>query len=203
MLTLAGPLAGAIGASAVIGFAALRTDGYSHATKAISELGAVGAPAATAFNLTAMIVPGFLIAAFGVALARLPGKRTGPILLIGSGLLLALAGMFPVDPSDMGAPTSIGHIIGAMGSGLLWAVALPWLGGLLVRQPGLRAWGQVTPWFMFFLIVNIGWQVAFQATGVVLPGWGQRIAFGGYFLWAAVTGILLWERGNRAEAQTR
>lgn len=191
---LVGPLAGLIFFSSLIGFAAARTDGYSHATKAVSELGAIGAPGAWAFNITAMIVPGVLVAALAMALSGLPGKRTGPALLAASGLLLVLAGICPVDPANLSAPTSIGHALGAMGSGLLWAVALPWLGGLLSRQPGLYAWGRITPWFLLFLLVNIGWQATFQATGLVLPGWGQRIAFSGYFLWVGITGFLLWRR---------
>lgn len=198
---LAAPFAGALFAVSVIGFAEARTDGYSHATKAVSELGAVGAPLGITFNLLAFIVPGVLLAWFGWSLARIARKRVGPVLLAGSGLLLALAGVFPAELDNYRSATTLGHVVGAIGSGVLWAAALFWMGPLLVRQFGLTAWGRLTPWFLSFLVVHSGWQVAFQATGAVLPGWGQRIGFLGYFLWFAVTGLLLW-RGN-VEADDR
>lgn len=197
---MAGPLAGLTFAASVIGFAAARTDGYSHATKAVSELGAVGAPSAAAFNLFGFILPGLLIAWFGLSLARGADNRVGPVLLIGSGLLLGLAGIAPGDLDDYRAPTSIGHFVGSVGSGTLWGAALFWLGPLLSRRFGLEKLGRITPWFLLFMVVHIGWQVAFRATGVVLPGWGQRIGFLGYFLWPAIAGILLWHRsGERVQ----
>lgn len=193
---LAAPAAGSLFAVSVTGFAAARTDGYSHATKAVSELGAIGAPSAVAFNLLAFIVPGLLIAWFGTALARIARKRIGPILLIGSGLLFALAGLCPADLDDQRAATTLGHVIGAVGSGLTWAAALFWMRSLLVNQSGLARWGRITPWFLLFLVVHSGWQVTFQATGAVLPGWGQRIGFFGYFLWFVVTGLLLHKQAR-------
>jgi hypothetical protein len=49
----------------------------------------------------------------------------------------------------------------------------------------------VTPWFVLFPVTNVAWQVAWQAGGLVLPGWGQRIGFAGYFLWMALAGLAL------------
>lgn len=193
---LAGPLAGAIFVPSVVGFAAARTDDYFHATKAVSELGAIGAPSAAAFNLLGFIVPGLLIAWFGFSLARTAPKRIGPMLLVSSGLLLVVAGIFPGDVDDLRAATSIGHAIGSVGSGAFWTAALFWLGPLLSRHFGLVRWGRITPWFLLFMVIHMGWQVAFQATGIVLPGWGQRIGFLGYFLWFAITGVLLWRQSN-------
>lgn len=91
------------------------------------------------------------------------------------------------------------HALGSMGSGAFWIAALFWMGPLLRRHFELHGWGRITPWFSLFLFVDIGWQVAYRATGLVLPGTGQRIGFMGYFLWFAVTGVLLWRvhRGNR------
>lgn len=193
---LAAPLAGLLFGTCVLAFAAARTDGYAHATKAVSELGAIGAPSALAFNLLAFIVPGLLIAWLGMALARRAQNREGPLLLAGSGLMIAVAGVFPVDIDNDGAATSLGHVVGVAGSGLLWIASLFWMGPLLARQFGLVRWGRTTPWFALFLFVHIGWQVAWQATGLVLPGWGQRIGFLGYFLWVGVTGLLLWRQEN-------
>lgn len=196
---LAGPASGALFAASVIGFAALRTDGYSHATKAISELGSIGAPLAGAFNLLGFIVPGALVVLFSARLARNADRKTGPFLLIASGLLLALAGLSPAELDNYQATTTLWHVVGAMGAGAFWVAALFWLGPLLRRDFGLQAWGKITPWFALFMLANIAWQVAFRATGLVLPGWGQRIGFFGYFLWFAMTGLLLW----RLHAQRR
>lgn len=193
---LAAPLAGTMFGFSLMAFAAARTDGYSHATKAVSELGAVGAPSALAFNVLAFIVPGLLIIWFGMSLIRESQRRTGPLLLAGSGLMIVVAGLFAVDLDDSGAATSLGHVVGVVGSGLLWIASLFWTGPLLVRHFGLVRWGRITPWFALFLFVHIGWQVAWQATGLVLPGWGQRIGFLGYFLWIGITGVLLWRRGS-------
>ncbi|MDB5671679.1 MAG: hypothetical protein JWO25_2638 [Alphaproteobacteria bacterium] len=197
MSWLAGPAAGILFAASLLGFAAMRTDGYSHATKAVSELGAVGAPSATAFNILAFIVPGMLLVLFSLKLRSISRDKTGPYLLIASGASLALAGLAPAELDNYRATTTIWHLAGAMGSGAFWVGALLWLGPLLrdrFRQP---AWGRITPWFGLFMLANIGWQIAFRATGLVLPGWGQRIGFSGYFIWFAVTGLLLWR--ERAE----
>ncbi|HEY5808992.1 MAG TPA: DUF998 domain-containing protein, partial [Povalibacter sp.] len=76
--------------------------GYSHYTKAVSELGAFGAPHALAWNLAGFVLPGILLAicGSGVALA-VDGRRT-PLfwLLVLSGLSLAGAGVFPAEMHD-------------------------------------------------------------------------------------------------------
>ncbi len=198
-LWLAGPASGALFAASVIGFAALRTDGYSHATKAISELGSIGAPSATAFNLLGFVVPGALIIAFSLKLAAASDRKFAPYLLLASGIMLALAGLSPAELDNYRATTTLWHVVGAMGAGAFWVIALFWLGPLLRHRFDLHMWGRITPWFGLFMLANISWQVAFRATGLVLPGWGQRIGFLGYFLWFAVTGILLWRSGLRHE----
>jgi hypothetical membrane protein len=189
---LAGPAAAALFGLSLIGFAAARTDGYSHATKAVSELGAIGAPCAFAFNVLAFIAPGALLAWFSFRLASVADRRAGPLLLGASALMLILSGASPAKLDDYNATTTLLHIVGAMGAGLFWASALFWTGPLLSRQFGLPSWGKASPWFGLFMVANIAWQIAFQATGLVLPGWGQRIGFFGYFCWFAVTGWLLW-----------
>lgn len=49
----------------LLGFAAARTDGYSHLTKAVSELGSVGAPNGTVWNLLGFGLTGAALAVFG------------------------------------------------------------------------------------------------------------------------------------------
>lgn len=195
---LLGPAAAALFAVSLTGFAAMRTDGYSHATKAVSELGSLDAPNALAFNLLGFIAPGVMLVLFSLALLQRSRMRAGPLLLMASGVMLALAGIAPANLDDYGALTSQLHALGAIGSGVLWVIALFWLGPMLRRDFGLELWGRITPWFATFLFANVGWQIAFRATGLVMPGWGQRIGFMGYFGWIAITGLLLWRRSLKS-----
>lgn len=179
-------------ATSLVGFAAVRNDGYTHGTKAVSELGAVGAPNALAFNLLGFVLPGLLVVALAVGLhrgLRASGSRaTGPALLALSGLAFAGAGVFPVDMAARESMLSLLHLAASQLTGLAFAAAVFPLGAAMRRHPGLAGLGRVTPWFVLLLVVNVAWQIAWQATGVVLPGWGQRIAFAGYFLWVALAG---------------
>ncbi|MDA1095013.1 MAG: hypothetical protein O3A25_17345 [Acidobacteria bacterium] len=64
--------------TALFGFAAAHPD-YSHSHKAISELGAFGAPHALAWNLIGFITPGLLLAVCGAGLAQaidVAGRKT-------------------------------------------------------------------------------------------------------------------------------
>ena len=198
---LFGPIAACLFAVSLVGFAAIRDDGYSHATKAVSELGSIDAPNAFAFNLLGLIAPGVLLILFSVALLQTSRSRVGPCLLLGSGIMLALAGLAPANLEDYGALTSQLHALGAIGSGVLWVLALFWLGPMLRRDFGLELWGRITPWFATFLFANVGWQIAFRTTGLVMPGWGQRIGFMGYFAWIAITGFLLWKAASNSETK--
>lgn len=191
---LTGPAAAVLFAGSLSGFAAARTDGYTHGTKAVSELGAVGAPHAAMFNLLAFVLPGLLVVVLAAVIRRAAGPqgaRTGPALLAASGMALVVAGVFPVDMAHPGSAGSIAHAAGAMLTGMCWAAGLFWLGPLLRRDCGLRTLARLTPWFVLFLLANVAWQVAWQAGHLVLPGWGQRIGFAGYFLWVALTGLAL------------
>lgn len=198
-LGLAGPVAAAMFAASVIGFAMLRTDGYSHGTKAVSELGAVGAPHAIAFNMLGFVIPGLLVVIVAIALKQRAGSSMGvmgPILLALSGLAMALAGVFPIEPADESSTSSRLHYAGAILTGVFWALSVFWIGPALKRLAGLRKLGSVTPWFAIFLFSNVLWQVAYQSGLGVLPGWGQRIAFFGYFLWVSWAGFALWTQGT-------
>ena len=198
MLWLSGPLSAALFTLSLFCFAAARTDGYSHATKAVSELGAVGAPMATAFNILGFILPGALIALLATQLLRTTGAKLGPTLLAVSGCAMVVAGVFPADMTDLQSFTSLAHLGGAMLSGFAWAAALLFLGKPLRETFALKRWSRLTPWFSLFLFANIAWQVAFQVTGAVLPGWGQRIGFFGLFLWVGICGYLIWRKSERA-----
>ncbi|MEM8713162.1 MAG: DUF998 domain-containing protein, partial [Planctomycetota bacterium] len=179
------------------GFAAVRPDDYSHGRKAVSELGAVGAPNALGFNLLGFVAPGLLVICLTYALTRSLRTRrcrVGAALLFASGLSMAMAGVFPVDMEKRDSLTSILHLVAASLSGIFWTLSLFWLGRVLRRDLDLPLLGRMTPWFSLFLVANLAWQAVWQSTGAVLPGWGQRIGFGGFFLWTFWTGLALWVR---------
>jgi hypothetical membrane protein len=195
-LELGGPIAAILFAASLIGFAAFRTDGYTHGTKAVSELGAIGAPMADWFNIFGFIRPGLLVTLLASSLYRvIAPARAGAILLALSGFAMVVAGAFPIEMDGHSSSSSQLHLLGAMLSGLLWALSLFWTAPQLGKIAGFRMFARLTPWFALFLVVNVGWQIVWQATGAVLPGWGQRIGFGGYFLWAAILGLKLHRRG--------
>ncbi len=197
---LVGPAAALLFAGSLIGFAAARSDGYTHGTKAVSELGTAGAAHAWAFNLLGFIIPGFLVVILAFAMARLARNRVrliGPVLLGLSGLSLAAAGLFPADMADLSSASSTAHAAGAILTGVFWVIALFWLGPLLRDTVGAVRWGKITPWFGLFVFANLVWQILYQTGGPVLPGWGQRIGFAGMFFWVAITGLVLFRAKPR------
>ena len=89
-------LAAAVFWTALLAFGAIRP-GYRQFTKAVSELGALGAPHALAWNLIGFIVPGLLLAHSGAGIAAAFDRR-GSVswwALIGSGVAFAGTGVFP------------------------------------------------------------------------------------------------------------
>jgi hypothetical membrane protein len=114
----AGIAAGVIFWTALFGFAAAYP-GYSHSHKAISELGAFGAPHALAWNLIGFVTPGLLLAACGAGLARtidVSGRKTLVYwLLVISGLGFVGTGLIPAEMRDgspfMQSPFTIGHVV--------------------------------------------------------------------------------------------
>lgn len=205
-LGLAGPLSAVLFLASLFGFAAVRTDGYTHGTKAVSELGALGAPSAIAFNLLAFIIPGLLVVVLSIALRRAVGPGlgwVGPTLVALSGIALAAAGVFPADMSDRSSPVSVAHYAGAILTGVFWSLSLFWIGPGLRTRTGFEAIGRLTPWFVLFPVANLLWQVAYGFGVGETPGWGQRIGFLGYFFWLTWLGLVLFHEriaGERAEA---
>jgi hypothetical membrane protein len=125
-------------AASLVGFAARRTDGYTHGHKAVSELGAVGAADALAFNLLGFVAPGVLVACLAFAIfKRAPAgtSRTGTALVALSGLSMVAAGVFPVDMEARDSATSTLHLAAASLSGLFWCLSLFWLAPVLRGIP--------------------------------------------------------------------
>lgn len=168
---------------------ALRPD-FSHLTKAISELGSVGAPRALAWNVLGYIVPGLCVALLGFGIrdrfARVRGVSIPAWGLIGSGLLMALSGLFPGDFENRMSTTMIVHAVGSIGSFaafLVGALAL----ARVVRHA--HAWRP-------FVAPSLALVAGSIATGFLrsgsAPGLGQRLGFLCFFLWVALIGYALY-----------
>jgi hypothetical membrane protein len=125
--------------AASVVFGALRPS-YSHVVNTISELGAVGTPHATAWNVLGFIVPGVLLAIVGAAIARAANvqrsssRTIATALLALSGLAVAGQGLMPAEMvngvADVTSASTRGHFISSLISGAAWAV-----GALLLVTP--------------------------------------------------------------------
>jgi hypothetical membrane protein len=160
---------------AVAGFAAWRPD-YRHATKAVSELGVIGAPRMWAFNLLGYIIPGALTAGLGWRIGRAEGRTWIAVFLSLSGLGMSLAGVFPADMHDFARTTTQLHIVG-LSLGLTWIVAVIALafGGRNRRLARLSGAAAATFIATFALY---GFPDAFPYPGLV-----QRLTFAIWFAW--------------------
>jgi hypothetical protein len=180
---LLGFAATALFAAALAVFAAAHP-GYEHGTKAVSELGATGAPNALAWNLVGFLLPGILLALFGLGLGTSVDDRRTGLYLAMSGLAFA-ATAAPVDMNDLRSPLSLVHIAASFMVFLLWLPAALRL--LKSPAPELR---RVT---LIFLVLALT-AGAIRFTPLLLPGWGQRLSFLAYFGWVSAMSLLLIKR---------
>lgn len=158
--------------------------GYTHATKAISELGAIGAPLQHAWNVIGFLVPGILLAFHGWGLGAVASDRIAGAGFCLSGLSFA-ATCIPANMDDFSAPTSQAHIAASL------AVFVFWLAGALRLTMG----GAATSKALMRATTACLWLAVAAAlvrfSGLVFPGTGQRIAFAGHFTWVLSTALIL------------
>ena len=178
--------------------ASVRPD-FSHATKAISELGSVDAPNRWIWNICGYIVPGTIVAslgwAFGGHFLDTKSAKLVSYSLIASGLLMAVSGVFPGDFEDRTSFTMIMHAIGSFGSFIFFLVcgfSMPWL---LQRFPGWKAYA----WPSLALVL-LSIATGFLRTGNA-PGIGQRLGFACFFLWVGMMGVALLRNVTCAQGQ--
>ena len=122
---------------------------YSHVVNMISELGAVGTPYATAWNILGFIIPGALLGFVGVVIARAvitrPSKvRTlATLLLVAFGLAVVGQGVMPAEMvngvADITSASTRGHFVSSLITGAAWAVGALILVRPMKRNPGWRA----------------------------------------------------------------
>ena len=174
--------------------ASVRPD-FSHATKAISELGSVDAPNGWIWNICGYIVPGTIVTSLGWAFCAhfrdTKGAKLVSYSLVASGLLMAFSGVFPGDFEDRTSFTMIMHAIGSFGSFFFFLVcgfSIPWL---LRRFSEWKAYA----WPSLALVL-LSIATGFLRTGNA-PGIGQRLGFACFFLWVGMMGFALLRNGTR------
>lgn len=173
---------GAIGISAILISTAtilimseLRSDGYNHFHKAVSELGSLDAPNKWIFNILGYIVPGILISIFSLNLLKefrsVSVKEYPFYLFASSGVLMAIAGLFPADMDNKESFITVLHTIGSFGGGLLWFLCALTLWWQLKKREGWRTVAMITFLIPFVMILLM----SFVPKNT--PGISQRIAF--------------------------
>jgi hypothetical protein len=174
-----GVLAAAFFWVALVAFGAARTD-YSQLTKAVSELGAVGAPHALAWNVFGFMAPGLLLAACGVAMAiEADVRRVFPaVMRHGS--------------PQMQAPSTVGHVVMLLLSSVCWLLAIGVLLRTIMRDTRLR---RLLKPFVLITIIAVSGLAANVLHDAIpslanRPGLAQRLGFAGYFLW--YVSLSLW-----------
>ena len=158
--------------------------GYEHGTKAVSELGATGAPNAFAWNLLGFFLPGVLLALFGLGVGTVANNRRTGLYLALSGVAFAATAV-PADMDDLQSPLSVVHIAASLMVFLFWL-----LGALRLLKHPLPELRRATVIFLLLALAAGG----LRFTPLLLPGWGQRLSFLAYFGWVATVSLLLLVR---------
>lgn len=174
---------------------------YSVWYKAVSELGSMDVADKWLWNMGGYIVPGLLIVLFSIGLYRYTATEEGgnrfPLIgLLGSGVLMSVAGIFPGDFDNRQSTTMLLHTIGSFGSYLFFLV------GAFTYPARMRAslyWKKmVRPALLctWVTIVAGSWPMIVPSA----PAFGQRIVFAGYFLWILLAAFRLLNQPTQARA---
>jgi len=195
---LIGIAAVVLSVSTIIIMAAIRTDGYNHAHKAVSELGSSDAPHKWVFNMLGYFIPGVLLALFAFNLKNhftIPMKTYSFYFLLLSGLFYALAGLFPADMEYRSSFSSVMHALGSIGSGIFWLVSALTLWWQLKKDNDWKTIAIITLIIPFTTIVTMVFVPEHT------PGISQRVGFGGYYIFILVLAVKQWRQLNVARIQ--
>ena len=193
---LFGVTAVVLGTLSIVIMAELRTDGYNHFNKAVSELGSLDAPNKWIFNILGFIIPGILISIFSFKLLKefrsYPIKSYPFYFLILSGLFLTLAGLFPANMENRTAITTIIHQIGANGGGVFWLLSALTLWWQLKKNHVWKTTAIAT--FLIPFIMILAMSFVHEDT----PGLGQRIVFSALYLFVFILAVKLLFLENKS-----
>jgi len=183
--------------------------GYTHSHKAISELGAFGAPHALAWNLIGFIAPGVLLAICGAGLATAievsEGNTAVYWLLITSGVGFAGTGLIPTEMHEgsplMQSPFTLGHVLMTLLSGGPWVIAAFLLIGQVTRNPAWARSRRIVMLLALACVAGLAVNILAPAVPVLAhrPGLAQRISFGIYFAWFLIMAVQLLAVARRAQ----
>lgn len=181
-----GLLCGATFAAALLVIAALDPS-YSHATRAVSELGAVGAPHQWIWNFLGFLLPGLLVvlSGLGVGRALAPRGRVASILLMISGLAFAATGVFPADMQAMSSLSTRAHVAASLISLFAWfpaAIVIAVAAYRLELKPLM--WASIAGLVAMLVSMVLG-------DAFLSRGYAQRLNFAAYFAWIAWVACLL------------
>lgn len=181
--------------SACVLFIASQRPDYFHATKAISELGAIGAPYAVWMNLLGFVATGALIGLFGLGCRGLP-KRVAPDyrLMLTTALLFALTAI-PISMEggepDYGATSTRLHVLFVLLAPLPWCWAL-WDHAASAYRAADSTVAMVSLVCLAGFSATAGANLLDTVPG--MPGALQRVSFGFFLSWFGIMGWILMRR---------
>jgi hypothetical membrane protein len=163
---------------------------YSHVVNTISELGAVGTPHATAWNVLGFIIPGVLLALTGATIARTANpepslsRTLATVLLVLCGLAVAGQGVMPAEMAngvaDVTSTSTRAHFVSSLISAAAWALGALLLVGPMKRNPNWQSLYIVSPVLVLLTLLT-----SFALRGALPDGLAQRIGnafFCGWFI---------------------
>jgi hypothetical membrane protein len=179
--------------AAVVAGTGYLTPGYNPLTQWISELGATGAPYATAFNVLGPGIFGLLSVVFALGLWR--GLKGGPLaftaaaLVTIAGIAGILEGIFPCDPGCIPV-TMTGSLHLTIGLvPLLGMLAAMEIFAFTVRKdPG---WPRFFVFSQVMVALTIIFALAFSS-GALFDGLYQRVMIGAILVWVMAVGVRMW-----------
>jgi hypothetical membrane protein len=169
---------------------------YSHVVNTLSELGAVGTPYATGWNVLGFIVPGALLALAGATIARAanpepsPSRTLATVLLVLCGLAVAGQGLMPAEMAngvaDVTSASTRGHFISSLVSGAAWALGALLLVGPMKRNPNWRSL-----YIASAVLVVLTLLASFTLRGTLPDGLAQRIGNAFFCVWFILMSLKL------------
>jgi hypothetical protein len=181
-------------------FGAMRPS-YSQAVNDISELGAIGTPNATAFDIVGFILPGALLAFTGKAIAdsispKSLASRTAGWLLVLFGITIAGQGLFPAVIKDallvVTSWHTRTHLIVSLLSGVAWLAALVLLIAPMRRDPRWQGWYVFNVAAVLLVVIS-----AFALRGRIPDGLSQRALDAIVFGWFLAISLKLLRLDRR------
>lgn len=180
---------------------ALRWEGYSSTSQAVSELSAIGAPSRP-LVVTLLVVHSVLALAFGTGVVGSAGRsralRVAGRLLVGIGVVDVAAAFFPMHRREAAeTPTDTAHVILTSVTVLLIVTAMGFAAAALGKT--FRRYSAATILTLLVFGALAGAQGPRIAVGEPTPWLGvyERINIGGYLLWMAVLAVVLMRNNDR------